>query len=153
MAATPEWSKEPGIGAVKDLLERYRPKGLSGEDCNKEISDQDLEYISLNLCKNWRFLPTPLGMPELTENDIDRDHSKEKEKRRAFFIEWKAVAGKEGATYRRLIGALLEISSREDAESVCELLLSHLHPQLEAYGGNASSLDINTPDGNTLYYY
>ena len=105
-------------------------RGLRKEDCDKEISDQDIEYISRKLCKNWRSLPPVLGMPRVTESDIQRDHNKEREKRRAFFLDWKEFAGSD-ATYRMLIGALLEIDDREDAEGICELLMNQLHPKLE----------------------
>ncbi len=132
-ALQPWWREESSIQALRDLLERYRERGLREEHCNREIEDQDIEYISRNLCKMWRALPPLLSMPKPTENDIERDHIKEKEKRRAFFLEWKEAAGSD-ATYLRLIGALLKIVSREDAEAVCELLLSHVNPQLETDG-------------------
>ena len=136
MAALPWWSKDASISAVNSLQDRYRARGLRDEDCNRVVEDEDIEYISSHLCQKWRPLRSLLGMPRVMEQDIDQDHSKEEEKRRTFFFEWRDREGSE-ATYRRLIGALLEIGCREDAEGVCQLLLGKVDPKLETDGGVA----------------
>ncbi len=94
---------------------------LSEKDCNRLISDQDLDQISSSCCKEFRKLSSHLGMKEIDVNDIERDGKSESEKRDAFFKKWKEMKGC-NATYRVLIAALMNINCREDAESVCKVL-------------------------------
>ena len=95
--------------------------GLKERDCNREIEKSHFEDIARTLGKDWRSLPPRLGMLSITKSDIDHDFKTEKEKRYAFFTQWKEMDGSE-ATYKKLIGALLDFNSREDAEGVCKWL-------------------------------
>ena len=99
-------------------MEHY---GLSEEDCNKQISDLSLEDIARSSCRKWRDLPSRFVLPSILAEDIDRSGAGEGEKRLNFFRDWKHMRGFD-ATYKRLIGALLDIHCREDAEFVCRLL-------------------------------
>ncbi len=103
---------------LSSLMEHYQ---LKEEDCNRQISTLHLDEISLNFSRKWRFLPARLKMEDIVAYDIDRGPGDEEEKRRAFFLKWKWTKGS-NATYKALICALLEIKSRQDAESVCKLL-------------------------------
>ena len=91
------------------------------EDCKKTVTDCHLDENSRKCCRNWKFLPSQLGLEHIVVNDIDRKPVDEKEKRRDFFREWKQTKGFE-ATYGKLILALLKCEQRLDAEKVCELL-------------------------------
>ena len=103
---------------MRSLLKLYE---LKEEDCNQQISSLHLNEISLNYCQKWRFLPARLNLKDIVADDISRGLGNEEDKRHAFFLKWKQVKGSD-ATYRRLIGALLEIKCRQDAEAVCRLL-------------------------------
>ncbi len=103
---------------VNDLMKYY---GLTEKDCNCEITKVHFEDMSRTLVKDWGSLPSRVGMPSISKSDIDRDFKTEKERRLAFFSQWKEISGCE-VTYRRLISALLDINSRDDAEGVCKLL-------------------------------
>ena len=96
-------------------MEHY---GLSEEDCNQQISDWSLEDIARSRCMKWRDLPSSLRLPV---EDIDKRGAGEEEKRLNFFREWKQMRGF-NATYKSLVGALLHIHCKEDAEFVCRLL-------------------------------
>ena len=94
-------------------MEHY---GLSEEDSNQQISDLSLEDIARSSCRKWRDLPSRLVLPSILAEDIDRSGTGEGEKRLNFFREWKQMRGFD-PTYKRFIGALLDIRCREDAES------------------------------------
>lgn len=104
--------------SVWDLMKYH---GLREKECDCQIKDTHIDDISLALGKDWRLLPSHLGMPRITSDDIDRDFKTEKEKRHALLCQWKEMDGS-AATYKRLIEALLKIHNRAGAENVCELL-------------------------------
>lgn len=106
------------------LLKQHK---LTEGICNKQVSDGHLEEISRYHCKDWKSLPSHLGLNTIVAEDIDRSKVAEKEKRHTFLLGWKKIEGSR-ATYKRLITALLKIDCREDAEGVCTLLQKH--PQL-----------------------
>ncbi len=112
---------------VNDLIKYY---GLTEKDCNCEITKVHFEDISRTLVKDWRSLPSRVGMSDISKSDIERDFKTEKERRHAFFSQWKEMGGCE-VTYKKLICALLDINNREYAEGVCKLLQKSLHPQQE----------------------
>lgn len=113
--------------------------GLKEEDCNRQISDRDIDVLSRSSCTKWRSLPTYLGMPSIIASDIARGPGSEEEKRSAFFQKWKHTKGS-AATYRVLIGALLHIQCRDDAERVCDLV----HATLAASPSTGSSGTLAT---------
>ena len=121
---------------VSSLMEHYK---LLEKDCNTQISDSHLQKISQSCCKKWRSLPSYLKMEDIVASDIDYESKGEEEKRHAFFKQWKQKRGS-NATYIALISALLEISCRQDAEKVCELL------QKSFFASPARSGDGEAPD-------
>ena len=100
-----------------DLMES---SGLSEEGGNRRVSDIHIEEISRLYCKRWKLLCPHLEMEGIIVSDVDHTGNDEREKRRAFLAAWKENKGS-GATYRRLLYALLKIGCREDAEAVCKL--------------------------------
>ena len=108
--------------SLESLIVRYR---LTEEDVNKQITDEHIGVISSSssLCSQWKSLPTHLGLANTIVGDIDSTPVTETEKKMDFFTTWKEEQGS-NATYRKLIGALLEILCNRDAESVCQLLKS-----------------------------
>ena len=105
---------------LSTLLLLYK---LSAGVCREQVSDVHLEQISRSHCKDWRKLPPHLELEDIIVSDIDRKQVivSEDEKRQEFFFSWKRRKGS-GATYEHLIGALLMIECRQDAESICKLL-------------------------------
>lgn len=103
---------------LRSLIEQYQ---LSEEDCNSVISTEHLEKISDGHCLRWRLLPPFLGVEGSTIDIIERDFVEEKEKRHAFFFQWRQMKESE-ATYKTLISALLGNRSTEDAHSLCKML-------------------------------
>ena len=91
------------------------------ERYNRQISDSHLEEFSRTHCKDWRRLPSHLGMDKAVADDIDHDGKEEKERRYNFLTKWKDEKGVD-ATYKSLTNALTWISCRNDAEYLCELM-------------------------------
>ena len=108
------------MAALKELLSHH---GLTEEDCKKPVSDLHLSSISLKCCKDWRLLPSLLGLESIVSSDVERKPTAvdEREKRYEFLKEWKQRKGYE-ATYRNLILALVEIDCKEDAGRVCDIM-------------------------------
>ena len=104
--------------SVESLIVRYQ---LTEEDVNKQITDKDIEFISMSMCGKWKSLYAHLDLKAIIAEDIDRLQVDEDQKRSKFFSTWKEKKGSE-ATYEKLIGALLTMECRGDAESVCMLL-------------------------------
>ncbi len=104
---------------------------MSKEDCNKEISDEDLNVISTSYCKEFRKLSSHLGMTEINLHDIQCNENSEEGKRCAFFKKWKNVKGS-GATYKALITALLKYNCKQDAEKVFKIQLKTAEDQASA---------------------
>ena len=95
---------------------------LADQDLDKVISDFHLDEIAQTRdIINWKSLPSLLGLRDNVAKDIDKDFTKDFDKRREFFQRWKRIKGSE-ATYRSLVKALLDINQRHEAEHVCKLL-------------------------------
>lgn len=105
---------------IESLKEHYE---IKEDDWSKEVSEFDLKEISRSYCSKWRSLPCYLGMKDTEVVNIDRNSSlvDEDEKKYAFFLQWKQKNGFD-ATYKQLVGALLKIEHRGDAEKVCKLV-------------------------------
>ena len=131
---------------VSSLMEHYC---LLEEDCSKQISDSHLQKISLSCCKKWRFLPACFKMEEIIAEDIDREPKGEDEKRFSFFKQWQQERGSD-ATYKALISALLEISCRQDAEKVCELLQKSLSTPEQAATADAAPDSEDQHDSSAI---
>lgn len=104
------------------ILKRYDIPELC---CNETVSDIHLEKFTRYNCKQWRSLPSYLHLEDAVAEDIDASNHTEKSKRYEFLYEWKSKKGS-SATYKQLIGALLEIHCRRDAEKLSQILKSSL---------------------------
>ena len=105
---------------VSSLLEKYQ---IKDEDINTQVTDLHVDEIARSHCKKWKSLPAHLQMEAIAAKDIDLKQIEEEQKRCDFLSKWKEEKGSE-ATYKVLIGALLKIKSREDAEGICKIILS-----------------------------
>ena len=105
------------MSAISSLYAQY---GVTEEDMDKEISDLHMDKIVRTRCTHWKSLPPYLGLPTNLVKDIDKDFSKEVDKRREFFDQWKQQKGSE-ATYKNLVRALLDVKEVYDAKYVCKL--------------------------------
>ena len=109
---------------MSSLLEQYQ---LKEKDLNKQVTDLHIKEISRSHCKKWKSLPAYLEMEDIVASDIEKKPIEEEEKRNNFFSKWKEEKGSE-ATYKVLIGALQAMRCREDAESICKLLIAVPQP-------------------------
>ncbi len=114
------------------LLEGY---SLTVANCSREVSDCHLDEISRLHSREWKSLPPYLGIPNIVAEDSSLSAGDPREKRLNFFLKWKQKKGS-GATYLRLISALLKIQCKKDAESVCELLQATLKQKMTGEGKN-----------------
>ena len=101
---------------------------LKPEDVNVKIDVQHINEIAKICIKEWDCLHTKLG---IDTKDIAATEAGSSQNRSLQIIcLWKKQNGRE-ATYKRLIDALIKIKSREEAESVCEILKSQKATVLE----------------------
>ncbi len=123
---------------------------LSDEDCSVEISKCHLQKISSSLCKDWRSLPAHLEMESIVASDIEREQVEECEKRHSFLSKWKSEKGS-GATYKKLMAALLEIKCRGDAEKVCVMVqkLPQANDQQESTVSESTNAESESSEANT----
>ena len=105
---------------LPDLLQEMN---LMAEDCKQMITDIHISEISSRSCKEWKWLGPHLicNNSDIVVNDIDSKAIEEKEKRLKFLQKWVDQEGS-GATYYKLIDALLKIPNKKDAEFVCRLV-------------------------------
>jgi hypothetical protein len=106
------------MAELEELLKHFR---LSEEVSSQQVSDIHIKEISQAYCGKWRLLAPYLGMKTIDAKDIDRGPGDEEEKRSDFLNKWKDAKGS-NATYKVLIGALLDTRYRNDAEGVCKIL-------------------------------
>ena len=109
------------ISEMNSLLKQYK---IKEEDVNREVTNIHIDKISRSHCEKWKSLPAYLEMEGIVASDIEKKPIEEEEKRNNFFSKWKEEKGSE-ATYKALIGALLEMKCKKDAESVCEMITSN----------------------------
>ena len=108
---------------LNSTLERFQ---LSPEAYNQPISDIHLQMIASSRAIKWKFLPAVLEManPTVVLSDIGGEGGRPPDQMRAdFFGRWQSEKGSD-ASYKNLVNALLQINCKQDAEYVCELLLS-----------------------------
>ena len=134
--------------SLESFIVRYR---LTEEDVNKQITDEHIGVISSlsSLCSQWKSLPVHLGLATTIVGDIDSTPVTETEKKMDFFTTWKEEQGS-NATYRKLIGALLEILCKRDAESVCQLLKSASPVQAQQQQESATSLGTRSTPSDIM---
>lgn len=101
---------------LEGLLKKYKIT----KNSKQQVSDDHLREIALSYCKDWKKLPSLLGLESIVADDIDRSGKEEGGKRHDFLLKWKSLNGS-SATYKQLIGALLKIRCVDDAEKVCSL--------------------------------
>ncbi len=111
--------------------------GLRGID-GLRITDLHLDEITNSHLEKWRLLPSHLELAQIVVSDIEREHRDERGRRRRLLQLWRERTGNR-ATYRRLIGALLRIGCREDAEYICGLLRDQPQPPTGEASGLSSS--------------
>jgi hypothetical protein len=97
--------------------------GLAADELSKPC-DRSIIPILADCFKEWRAIFGSL-LSELDLNDINRNNTIEEEKRIAALRKWKARNGC-GATYKILAGVLLKYGERDQAESLCKILVDHL---------------------------
>ena len=89
-----------------------------------KVSDIHMLEISRLYCAKWRLLYSPLELDKMVVNDVDHmQNATEDEKRHAFLVTWRERKGC-GATYEKLIHALMKIGRQEDAEGIQKLIAS-----------------------------
>lgn len=103
---------------MEDLIKHY---SLEEKQLDTEISSQYFHDITLFLSE-WRLLASVLkGMGKPDIEAIERDNTKEENKRHDFLVHFKRKLAMK-ATYRELIRALLTIERADEAGKMCELL-------------------------------
>lgn len=108
-----------GSVTVNSLMAEYK---LEAEDIgNREISTPHLESLCTSHFSQWRLLPSHLEVEGISVEGIDCKFAGERERRLAFFFQWKHMKGP-GATYGRLLDALVVMKCVGDAEAVCKVL-------------------------------
>ena len=118
-------TRHPQHSEFQRLCHRY---GLTEEEVLKPASTLHLQEIARSHCRKWRALPVYLDMEDhLIWEDIVRNAADEEERRNMFFIKWQNEKASD-ATYKSLIGALLMMKSKKDAEYICELLKTPRKP-------------------------
>ena len=103
---------------VMSLVESF---DLTEKDICRVITDVHLEEFTRNYGEDWRLIHAYLKINSIVVRDTERKPGGEREKRHAFYSEWKFLKGPD-ATYERLICALLKLRCQLDAEAVCTML-------------------------------
>ena len=108
----------PTVPTVSEVMKTYN---VPEKACHKKVTDKHLDMISRSCCKEWKSLPSYLGLETIVADDISRSGGREEEKRHGFLLKWRDIRGSR-ATYKHLIEALLDMKCVDDAEKVCKLL-------------------------------
>ena len=97
------------MASPSELASLLVEHGVAREDSNKQISDKDIDKISLVVSPMEDCLP-------ISAQDAKQDGKSEPDRRAGLLEAWKQMKGSD-ATYRALIAALLEME-RRDAEVI-----------------------------------
>ena len=103
------------------LDELLKEVGVSPAELDKACTSEHLQDIALFL-ESWRTVAPHLGLSSVEVEEVERDGTEEKEKRRKILKVWKAGFAFK-AKYTVLIKALLKIGRADQAEQVCRLLV------------------------------
>ena len=112
------------MATVDSLLEL---QGSLGEEAEEQVDERHLSEISHRCNCQWKTLHPCLELPTDTKDAVEQeignlDASEDEEgKRLVLLSKWKDAKGSE-ATYKLLVGALLQAGCKDDAEMVCELI-------------------------------
>lgn len=122
-------AKDSTAVAVDLLMKQFNVKEL---DCNRPVTDADIISI-LTLPGfqqiEWKSLVIPLEMGQIKMDETFQFAVGEGDKLYLLLNQWKQFK-RSAATYKKLIGALLEIGCGEAAESVCKLIPSTELPSI-----------------------
>lgn len=99
------------------LLKKF---GVREKDYYRIVSDAHVKKFSYHYSEGLELQPPFLEMKNVVVKDVDFQKD-QKDKCFAFLTKWKSMFGS-GATYKRLICALLKIQRFEAAEAVCKML-------------------------------
>lgn len=113
------------------------------EQYSKEISDVHMNMIARSCCENWRSLYSYLELEKIVVNDVIREYSHEESRRDAFLKKWREKKGC-GATYLKLVYALLKIGCKEDAEGVCKIVAGSSLTESPASSGSPAASPTGT---------
>ena len=97
--------------------------GLAALELSKPCDDSIIPSLA-DCFGQWKVIFGSL-LNELDLNDVDKENTRGEEKRIAVLRKWKARNGSE-ATYKILVGVLLNKGERYQAESLCKILVDHL---------------------------
>ena len=128
---------------MDSLLKKYE---LESGECGKKVTECHLQEIANNICENWKWLQPHLKLAKLVVKDINSKFSDEKDKRLEFFQRWVEQEGS-GATYSKLVDALLAIKCKEDAEFVLALLQKQ---KVNGSSGVSGSPSLEPADSKAL---
>ena len=103
------------------LDELLKHVGLTDKQLDETCTHEHLRDIALFLT-SWRTLAPQLELSSEVEA-IEKDAHSEKERMQKFLEAWKAKFAFK-ATYRVLVEALLKIGSADQAQQVCDSLVS-----------------------------
>ena len=124
------------LTALRELLKKHR---LTDKDINRQVNVSNLERTSHFCYKQWKSLPSHLGVQSNVVGEIDKPHKDEKTKCLNFLLRW--MKGSR-ATYKQLLTALLSIKCEQAAEMLCtrlrESASDFLQPQLPTAGSPIS---------------
>ena len=124
------------LTALRELLKRHK---LTDKDINRPVNVNNLELTSHFCYKQWKSLPSHLGVQSNVVGEIDKTYEDEKTKCLNFLLRW--MKGSR-ATYRQLLTALLSIKCEQAAEMLSKKLKESasdsLQPQLPTAGSPIS---------------
>ena len=111
-----------GVGLSRVTLdELLEEEGVFSTQLDKTCTREHLRGIAMFL-ESWRTVASHLGLSNAEVEEVQRDGTEEKERKRKILEVWKARFGFK-ATYKVLIEALLEIGRADQAQEVCHLLV------------------------------
>ena len=131
-----------------EIMEKH---GLTDDDCNREVSEKQLELISHSCCEDWISLPPHLQLDTIVARDIGKSQKGEKEKRLEFLLKWKSIKGFY-ATYKQLITAELKIECGDEAEKICQILKKSCSPVQEAAAFPSRAMPLPSSQRGTGKY-
>ena len=111
-------SKTMSRVTLNELLEEV---GVSPTQLYRACTSEHLKDIALSL-ESWRAVAPHLGLSNAEVQEVERDGTDEKDKRRKILEVWKAGFAFK-AKYMVLIKALLKIGRADQAEQVCRVLV------------------------------
>ena len=127
------------LTALRELLKKHR---LTDKDINRQVNVNNLERTSHFCYKQWKSLPSHLGVHSNVVGEIDKTHKDEKTKCLNFLLWWNKGSC---ATYKQLLTALLSIKCEQAAEMLCTRLKESgsdsLQPQLPPARSSGTSDD------------